>query len=238
MFKQYGGPGGIRTHDFGLRRPTSWSWLDYGPRGSITLSLFIVLGSCDQQAMSALAVRSFRRSDEESFLELQTEAFRGLEYLPRIKAGMPTLDHEGSFVAERNGRIVGCVGFFKLDRPHWFEIRNLAIKSSEETSTAKKLTNKAIAYAKSKGAEYVKASTPAVEPYVDLYKEAGFDPVRRSLRIAWDLATCEARESRIISKELSKESADDAAKVWVQGLRPYWDYWIEEQGGAEPSKHG
>src|SRR6266566_371660 len=26
-----GGPGGIRTHDFGLRRPTSWSWLDYGP---------------------------------------------------------------------------------------------------------------------------------------------------------------------------------------------------------------
>ncbi len=35
----YGGPGGIRTHDFGLsprsvrqlRRPTSWSWLDYGP---------------------------------------------------------------------------------------------------------------------------------------------------------------------------------------------------------------
>lgn len=80
----------------------------------------------------------------------------------------------------------------------------------------------------------MKASTPAVEPYVDLYKEAGFDPVRRSLRIAWDLATCEARENRIISKELSKESADDAAKVWVQGLRPYWDYWIEEQGGAEP----
>ena len=184
--------------------------------------------------MSALAVRSFRRSDEESFLELQTEAFRGLEYLPRIKAGMPALDHEGSFVAERNGRIVGCVGFFKLDRPHWFEIRNLAIKSSEETSTAKKLTNKAVAYAKSKGAEYVKASTPAVEPYVDLYKGAGFDPVRRSLRIAWDLATCEARESRIVSKELSKESADDAAKVWVQGLRPHWDYWIEEQGGPEP----
>src|SRR5207249_4630233 len=28
----YGGPGGIRTHDLRLRRPPSWSWLDYRPR--------------------------------------------------------------------------------------------------------------------------------------------------------------------------------------------------------------
>ncbi len=27
-----GGPGGIRTHDLRLRRPPSWSWLDYRPR--------------------------------------------------------------------------------------------------------------------------------------------------------------------------------------------------------------
>ena len=26
-----GGPGGIRTHDLRLRRPPSWSWLDYRP---------------------------------------------------------------------------------------------------------------------------------------------------------------------------------------------------------------
>src|SRR2546422_2512003 len=28
---QVGGPGGIRTHDLRLRRPPSWSWLDYQP---------------------------------------------------------------------------------------------------------------------------------------------------------------------------------------------------------------
>src|SRR5206468_11886643 len=28
---QVGGPGGIRTHDLRLRRPPSWSWLDYRP---------------------------------------------------------------------------------------------------------------------------------------------------------------------------------------------------------------
>src|SRR5437879_13319987 len=51
-----GGPGGIRTHDFGLapkapssmlsvlRRPTSWTWLDYGPRDSFQFtSPFIAL---------------------------------------------------------------------------------------------------------------------------------------------------------------------------------------------------
>ena len=27
-----------------------------------------------------------------------------------------------------------------------------------------------------------------------------------------------------------------AADVWVEGLRPYWDYWIEESGGAEELK--
>src|SRR2546425_11177694 len=26
------GPGGIRTHDLRLRRPPSWSWLDYRPQ--------------------------------------------------------------------------------------------------------------------------------------------------------------------------------------------------------------
>ena len=41
-------------------------------------------------------------------------------------------------------------------------------------------------------------------------------------------------ENKIETRELSKESADDAAQVWLTGLRPYWNYWIEEQGGQEP----
>lgn len=184
--------------------------------------------------MSDSVIRTYRSSDEHSFLELQAKTFRGLEYLPRVKSGLPVLEPEGSFVAEKRGSIVGCVGLFRFDRPRWYEIRNLAFESHEDMSTGKKLIEKALTCAKSKNAEYVKASTPAVEPYVDLYKEMGFNPVRRSLRIAWDLEKCETRESKIMSKELSSESANDAAEVWVRGLRPYWDYWIEEQGGPEP----
>jgi GNAT superfamily N-acetyltransferase len=40
-------------------------------------------------------------------------------------------------------------------------------------------------------------------------------------------------ESKVQTRELSKECADDAAQVWIEGLRPFWDWWIEEHGGPE-----
>jgi N-acetylglutamate synthase-like GNAT family acetyltransferase len=184
--------------------------------------------------MSDLVLRNLTVTDELSFLEMQIEAFKGLDYLPRIKVGLSALDREGSFVAERDGSMVGCVGLFKVDRPGWFEIKNLAVRDPEGTDRAKMLMNNVAEYVEANDAEYVKASTPAVQPYVDVYKEAGFEPVRRSLRICWDLATCQVHENKIETSGLSKEWADDAAQVWIKGLRPYWDYWIREQGGPEP----
>ena len=184
--------------------------------------------------MSDLVLRNLTTSDDPSFLMMQIGAFNGLEYLPRIKVGLSALDREGSFIAERNGSMVGCIGLLKLDRSGWFEVRNLALRESSETDTAKKLISQVAEFLKANQAEYVKAFTPAVQPYVDLYKEAGFEPVRRSLRICWNLSTCQERENKIETSELSKEHADDAAQVWINGLRPYWDYWIDEQGGPEP----
>lgn len=130
--------------------------------------------------------------------------------------------------------MIGCVGLLKLERSVWFEIRNLASRDLAQTETAKRLINHVADYVEANNAEYGKAFTPAVQPYVDVYKETGFKPVRRSLRICWDLATCQVHENKIDTRELSKESADDAAQVWLMGLRPYWNYWIEEQGGPEP----
>jgi GNAT superfamily N-acetyltransferase len=75
-----------------------------------------------------------------------------------------------------------------------------------------------------------------LQPYVDIYKSLEFEPVRRSVRIAWDLSTIQGKPSKFETRELGKESADEAAEVWIQGLRPYWNYWIEENGGAEELK--
>ena len=181
-----------------------------------------------------MAFRNLVATDESLFLELQMKAFKELEYLPRIKVGLSALDRQGSFVAEQDGSMMGCVGLLKLDRPRWFEIRNLALRNPAQTDTAKRLINHVVAYVKANNAEYVKAFTPAIQPYVNIYKETGFEPVRRSLRICWDIATCQAYEKKLETRELSEESADEAAQVWMMGLRPYWDYWIEEQGGKEP----
>lgn len=184
--------------------------------------------------MPGLVLRKLAESDDPLFLDMQARAFKGLEYLPRMKVGLSALDRQGSCIAERDGSLIGCIGLLKLDRPGWFEIRNLALKNPVETETPKKLIKHVVEYLEASDAEYVKASTPAVQPYVDFYKEAGFEPVRRSLRIRWDMAASQTHENKIETNELSKEWADDAAKVWVKGLRPYWDYWIEEQGGADP----
>jgi GNAT superfamily N-acetyltransferase len=66
-----------------------------------------------------------------------------------------------------------------------------------------------------------------------VYKRSGFVPVRRSLRIGWDLTAHPTDQNKILTRELSKEFAEDAAELWVEGLRPFWDWWIEEQGGPE-----
>lgn len=183
--------------------------------------------------MSDLLIRSLNEGDDPSILEMQTHAFKGLEYLPRVKLGLAALDRQGSFVAERDGSVIGCIGLLKLDRPGWFEIRNLAVRNPSETDTAERLIRQVVDYLEVNDAQFVKAISPSVQPYVDIYKEAGFEPVRRSLRIIWDLATCQVHESKIATEELSTEWADEAGDVWIRGLRPYWDYWIEEQGGPE-----
>jgi N-acetylglutamate synthase-like GNAT family acetyltransferase len=186
--------------------------------------------------LSDVIFRSFKPTDKESFLGIQAAAFGGLEYLPRINAGLSAIDEEGSFIAEKNGSIVGCVGLFKFERPHWYEIRNLAVRDPSSPDLAKQLLSRVVRHAESQHAQYLKASTPSVKQYVDTYKSAGFEPVRRSLRIRWDLSQKVTRQSRTEIKELSSEHANDAAEVWVKGLRPYWDYWIEEEGGPDELK--
>ena len=98
---------------------------------------------------------------------------------------------------------------------------------------AQNLVYKARHYAESNHAESLSAFVPAIQPYVDVYKNAGFEPVRRSIRIGWELIEQPTEHRNVRTEELSKEHANEAVQVWVEGHRPYWDWWIEEQGGPE-----
>jgi GNAT superfamily N-acetyltransferase len=152
----------------------------------------------------------------------------------RAEISGPYFIREGSFIAEQNGSAVGCVGLRNFPREKWLDIRYLAVRDSESRALiAEKLVAQAIRHADSTHCETLKANVPAVQPYVDVYKRSGFQPVRRSLRIGWDLTAQPMERSKILTRDLSKESANDAAEVWVEGLRPFWDWWIEEQCGPE-----
>ena len=191
------------------------------------------------QEIPEVTIRSFRPGDEDVFLELLKNSFGSLEFPPRLRAEItgPYLNHEGSFIAEKNGSAIGCIGLRNLPRKNWHEIRYLAVKSGESrVPLARNLVATARHYAESNHAESLSAFVPAVQPYVDLYKNAGFEPVRRSIRIGWELTAQPTEHSNVQTKDLSKDHANDAADVWVEGLRPYWDWWIEEQGGPEELK--
>jgi len=149
---------------------------------------------------------------------------------------MAVLDQEGSLIAERDGSMIGCVGLYKLDRPGWFEISKLAVRDIKPEDLAKRMVAKVLENLEAGQLKFLKASTPSVQPYVDVYKSLGFEPVRRSLRIIWDLAKVPSKPSRFETRELDKDSADEAANVWIEGLRPYWNYWIEESGGPDEIK--
>jgi GNAT superfamily N-acetyltransferase len=92
----------------------------------------------------------------------------------------------------------------------------------------------AIQFAASKGAERLKASTPAVQTYIDLYRKKGFEPARRQLQVGWDLTKDrETAVGSVQTKEFAEDMAAEARRVWVASLRPYWDWWIEERGGPD-----
>lgn len=91
-------------------------------------------------------------------------------------------------------------------------------------------------YCVSRKPKLLKAVTLAIQPYVDTYKRFGFRPVRRILRIAWEpteIPEMKSFDQEIKVAEVSKRDVEEAAHVFVQGLRPYWDWWLEEEGGVE-----
>lgn len=191
-------------------------------------------------------VRIFRAGDEESLIRLLSECFGSIEHLPRVRNDLSQADpnRRGFLAVGKAGSTVGCIAVISLPRKNWYDLRYLAVKDAfSNTGIADDLVQSAVANVEERGFEYLKATTPAVQPYVDSYQKFRFTPVRRILRLAWDLAGgFEKREHPVEVRELSKDDAGKVGDMIVEGHLPYWDWWFEEQGGAEvrdwPGKFG
>lgn len=187
-----------------------------------------------------MVLRNFRSGDEQVFSSLVNVAFKNLEHLGleeiKRRCSSPSFDPNGFFVAEESGSPIGCIGIFNLPQDGFLEIRYLAVKNAfANLKTVNQLIDAALVYAVSRKPKMLKADTLAVQPYVKTYEQFGFKPVRRILRIGWDLTKVSEEQptEKASIIEVGEDSFDEACQVFVEGLQPYWDWWIEEEGGME-----
>ncbi len=170
-------------------------------------------------------------------LEILNEAYGGMQDIQGTKAVLSSssFDHEACFIAEDHRAAIGCVAVTTLPRKNWLVIRYLAIKRAKSRiEAAERLLGRAIEFAESKRFEYLRATTPAIQPYVDVYKTLGFKPIRRDFRISWDLQDSPgATGEQVDLQEVSSENMESAARIFVRSLDPFWDWRTEEQGGRE-----
>jgi GNAT superfamily N-acetyltransferase len=182
-------------------------------------------------------------SDEHGvLLEILSESLGQFVDLPRTKRLLLSdeFNPDGCFLARESGRVVGCVAVTNLPRKNWLVIRYLAAKHAiSKTDLVEKLLGRALEYVESRKAEFLRATTPAIQPYVDVYKSFGFKPLRRDFKITWDLRdTVHSPSKRVEINEVSEKTVKEIEERFVESIRPYWDWRTEEQGGDEAVAHG
>jgi GNAT superfamily N-acetyltransferase len=184
---------------------------------------------------SDVSVRAFSHGEESGLLDILNDAFGSFADVPRTKAALSSrrFDPVGCFVAEENGIPIGWVAATRLPRDKWFVVRYLSIRGARfQTTVAESLLARAITYVEAKGPEFLRATTPTVQRYVEVYWKFGFKPLRRDFRISWQMDDVpETGDPRLAAEEVSDETMDIATGLFVRALSPYWDWRTEEEGG-------
>jgi len=187
------------------------------------------------EKQSGVLVRAFSHGEGSIVLDILSDAFGSFADVPRTKAALSSrrFDADGCFIAEENGEPIGWVAATSLPRENWFVIRYLSIRHTTlQTRVAESLLARAITYVESKGPEFLRATTPAVQPYVEVYRKFGFKPLRRDFRIGWQIDDVPHTEDpRLETEEIADHTIDSASSLFVRALSPYWDWRTEEEGG-------
>ncbi|OLD14150.1 MAG: hypothetical protein AUI50_02870 [Crenarchaeota archaeon 13_1_40CM_2_52_14] len=184
---------------------------------------------------SGVLIRHFSSGEESSLLDVLNDALGSFADAQRTRAALssPRFDSDGCFVAEENGVPIGWVAATLLPRDKWFVIRYLSVRrATHRTSLVESLLARAITHVESKKPEFLRATTPAIQPYVDAYRKFGFKPLRRDFRIVWKVNEIpDIGDARLETQEVTEETIDRASNLYLRALSPYWDWRTEEEGG-------
>jgi GNAT superfamily N-acetyltransferase len=185
---------------------------------------------------SGVIIRRFSRGEESLLLDVLNDALGSFADAERTRAALssPRFDTDGCFVAEENGVPIGWVAATLLPRDKWFVIRYLSVRRAmHRTSLVESLLARAITYVESKKPEFLRATTPTIQPYVETYRKFGFKPLRRDFRIVWKVDdVSDIGDARLETLEVTDETIDQASCLYVRALSPYWDWRTEEEGGT------
>ena len=187
--------------------------------------------------MSDMTLRPIGSDEHNILLNILDETLGEFLDQPGTKSliSSDAFDPDGCFLASEKGSDVGCVAVTSLPRKNWLVIRYLAAKHAmSRIDVVEKLLGRALEYVETKRAEFLRSTTPAIQPYVDVYKGFGFKPLRRDFRITWDLRDATDHPNKLVAiSEVSEKTAREIEKKFVESLRPFWDWRTEEQGGEE-----
>jgi len=186
-------------------------------------------------------IRNFALGDENAWFRLLKEAYGNLESRSideiRNLVMSKSFSSDWVFFGEANQEIVGSIRVKPLPHRDYYELWDLAVsKEHQRSQVMSLLIQTALSYLNKENAKYVKGYTLSIEPYVSAYVNHGFKPVRRILRIDWDLddmLPIMGTRDDINVKDASFYEPEKIASIFVKSLAPFWNWWIEEEGGPE-----
>lgn len=188
-----------------------------------------------------VSIRTFAVGDEDNWLRLVREAYGSLDSrsLDDIRQLVNSEDFSSNwlFLAEADQKMIGCIRVKPLPRKDYYELWDLAVsRKYRQSRVPSLLVENALSYLGKEGAQFVRGYTLSTEPYVSTYKNHGFKPARRILRIDWDLNEelpwLHERED-ISVKEAFSYDPEKIASIFVRSLTPFWDWWVEDHNGLE-----
>lgn len=193
--------------------------------------------------MSVATIRRFQEGDETGLLRLLDRSHGRFEtWTPDRVAELtvdPSSDASALWVALDGQRLVGCVRYFGLPQAGHYVIRELAVDTEQPSQVAERLLDVAIEHLRGLEPDLIRGSTLDIAPYPEVYRQKGFTPVRRALTLVWDLTTplpATARQDSVVVGEALRHAPDHLAELYVEGMRPYWDWYIDERGGTDAYK--
>lgn len=188
-------------------------------------------------------IRTIKPYEYDAFLELLDQAYGNFHSAVETKRQISSkfFRPDNCFVAVGHEKITGSVAVTKLPRERWFVLRYLALRDGRANdSLGRRLVKEGLETAKSQNAEYLRSTTPRIEPYIRIYEGEDFRPVRRDFRIRWKLpiTNVSSRQSKNIKlQDVTEYTVDLASEVFMKSIENIWDWRTAEQRGPENVRH-